>query len=356
MKIAFFHELTPLSGARKVVDEYAKILSKDNQVDLYYVDDKEDLRVKTIFNNVHFFKFASNQSRAYRDSIELVILFLLHKKIAALIKKNNYDCIFISPSKLTQAPFLLGLVSNAIYFCQEPLRIVYDPLMSIPTGLQTFKKSYELLNRRIRKLIDANNLHDAKIVLCNSEFSRNNIYKAYGVNAKVCYLGVDTEKFAPKKSKKLYDLLFVGEQSEVEGYDLLKEVLRMYKKEPSVQYITRGKSGESITEEELVNEINKSKIVLALSRNEPFGLLPIEAMSCGVPVIAVSEGGLKESVINGVTGYLIKRNKSELKEQIDFLLNNENLRNKLGKNSRERVLSKFTWEESVERFLAIIKQ
>jgi glycosyltransferase involved in cell wall biosynthesis len=356
MKIAFFHELTQLSGARKVVNEYGKILSKDHQVDLYYLDEKEDLEVEKIFNKVHFFRFSSNHSRLYRDSIELVRLFLLHKKIAKIIKKNSYDCIFISPSKFTQSPFLLGLVNNAVYFCQEPLRIVYDPLMSIPEDLSIIKKSYELLNRRVRKLIDANNLHDASIVLCNSEFSRDNIYKAYDVNAKVCYLGVDVEKFTPKKSKKFYDLLFVGEQLEVEGYDLLKEVLKMYKKQLLVRYIARDESGESITEEELVKEINKSKIVLALSRNEPFGLLPLEAMSCGVPVVAVSEGGLKESVINGVTGYLIKRNKSELKAQIDLLLSNESLRNKLGKNSRERVLSKFTWDESVERFLAIIKQ
>jgi glycosyltransferase involved in cell wall biosynthesis len=150
--------------------------------------------------------------------------------------------------------------------------------------------------------------------------------------------------------------LFVGEKSEVEGYDLLKAVLKMYKKEPAVKYIIRNITGASITEEELVKEINQSKIMLALSRNEPFGLLPIEAMACGVPVIAVSEGGLKESVIDGVTGYLIKRDKSKLKKQIGLLLNNDGLRNKLGKNSRNRVLSKFTWDESVERFLAIIKQ
>jgi glycosyltransferase involved in cell wall biosynthesis len=356
MKIAFFHELTPLSGARKVVDEYGKIIGKENQVDLYYVDDKEDLQTAKIFNKVHFFKFTISKSRIYRDSVELFRLFLLHKKIAKIIKKNNYDFVFISPSKFTQAPFLLGLVSDAVYFCQEPLRIVYDPLMRIPANINLPKKGYEYLNRRVRKVIDANNLHDAKLVLCNSEFSRNNIYKAYGTNAKVCYLGVDTQKYSPKNVKKIYDLLFIGDKSSIEGNDLLSETLKTFKKKPLVKYISRDSVGQGITEEDLVKELNKSKIVLALSKNEPFGLIPIEAMACGVPVIAVSEGGLKESVIDGVTGYLIKRDKSELKEKIDLLLKNDSLRNKLGKNSRERVLSKFTWDESVERFLAIIKQ
>ena len=356
MKIAFFHELIPLSGARKVVDEYAKILGKDHKVDLYYVDDKEDKSVGQIFNRVHFFKFKSNQFRLYRDSVELIRLFFLHKEIAKIINNNHYDIIFVSPSRYTQAPFLLGLIKNSVYFCQEPLRLVYDPLMKIPANINLLKKGYEYLNRRVRKVIDANNLHDAKLVLSNSEFSRDNIYKAYGTNAKVCYLGVDTQKFSPKNVKKIYDLLFIGDKSSIEGYDLLSETLKTFKKKPLVKYISRDSVGQRITEEDLVKELNKSKIVLALSKNEPFGLIPIEAMSCRVSVIAVSEGGLKESVVDGVTGYLIKRNKVDLKDRVELLLKNDSLRNKLGKNARERVLAKFSWEESVDRFLEVIKE
>jgi glycosyltransferase involved in cell wall biosynthesis len=95
--------------------------------------------------------------------------------------------------------------------------------------------------------------------------------------------------------------------------------------------------------------------VLALSKNEPFGLIPIEAMACGIPVIAVSEGGLSESVLDGTTGYLINRDKLELKQKIKLLLGDESLRIKFGKNSREHVLAKFTWDKSVNRFLKIIK-
>jgi glycosyltransferase involved in cell wall biosynthesis len=119
--------------------------------------------------------------------------------------------------------------------------------------------------------------------------------------------------------------------------------------------VTRNTVGEGISEEKLVKEINRSKIVLALSKNEPFGLIPIEAMACGIPVIAVSEGGLSESVLDGTTGYLINRDKLELKQKIKLLLGDESLRIKFGKNSREHVLAKFTWDKSVNRFLKIIK-
>lgn len=355
MKIAFFHELTPLSGAKKVVEEYGRILGREHQVDLYYVDYNEDENISKIFNNVHFFKFGSSRSRAYRDTIELIRLFLLHRKIAKIVNGNRYDLILVSPSKYTQAPFLLRFINNSVYFCQEPLRIIYDPLMVIPRNLNFFKKQYEFFNRKIRKLIDKRNIHNARIVLANSEFSKDNIFDAYGINAKVCYLGADTDRFSPKNIKKPYDVLFIGEKSSIEGYDLLNATLKTYKKKPSVRYVVRNEKGKGIAEENLAEEINKSKIVLALSRSEPFGLIPIESMACEVPVIAVNEGGFRESVIEGKTGFLIERKQEKLKDKIDILLSDDRLRVEMGKNGRKLVLDKFTWAKSVNNFFNIAK-
>lgn len=362
MKIAIFHELTPLSGARKVVEEYGKILKEKNQVDLYYVDKVEDKSVSGFFNKVYFFKFSQKEwsgrnwrVRIYKDTLELIKLYALHKRIASIIKKNDYDLILINPSKFTQAPFLLRFIEKSVYFCEEPLRIIYDDLFKISENISIPKKLYEKTNRKIRKAIDGNNIHCAGIVLANSEFSKSNIREAYGIETEVCYLGVNTDKFKQLNLKKSQDILFVGDKSNVEGYDLLESTLKLYKEKPSVKYIVRNEHGKGITEKELINEFNKSKIALALSRNEPFGLLPLEAMACGVPVIAVSEGGLKESVLDDRTGYLISRDKVELKEKIDNLLNNDELRNKMGKTGRTHMLSKFTWKISVNHFLDIIE-
>jgi glycosyltransferase involved in cell wall biosynthesis len=60
-------------------------------------------------------------------------------------------------------------------------------------------------------------------------------------------------------------------------------------------------------------------------------------------------------VLDGATGYLINRDKLELKQKLELLLGNESLRVRFGKNSREHVLAKFTWDKSVNRFLKIIK-
>lgn len=353
MKIAFFHELQQLSGARKVVEEYGKILGRKHKVDLYYVDDKKDAGVSLIFNKVYYFKFAGGKSRIYRDSIGLIKLFLLHKKIAKIMENKRYDFVFVNPSKFTQSPFILRMVDKSIYFCQEPLRMVYDPLFKLPEDLNFFKKIYEKINRFNRKLIDKNNISKARIVLANSQFSKDNIKKTYGVNARLCYLGVDTDKFKPVRSTRSADILFIGEREFIEGFDLLEKTLLFYKKAPLLKFVVRDINGIGMSEENLVTEINNSKIVLALSRSEPFGLIPIESMACEVPVIAANEGGFKESVVNGKTGFLVERNPKELKDKINLLLSDDKLRIEMGSNGRKLVLDKFTWIKSANSFLNI---
>jgi hypothetical protein len=250
MKIAIFHELQVLSGARKVAEEYGKLLSKNHTVDLYYVDEKEDKSLTKIFNEVIFFKFKEKQWRGnnwkkklYKDTVELVNLYRLHVKIARLIKNEEYDFILINPSKFTQAPFLLSLVSKTVYFCQEPLRMVYDSLFK--SSKSPFPKNiYERLNREVRKSIDKFNIKNAGVVLANSRFSVENIKNAYEIDAELCYLGVDVNKFKDSKTKKIYDLLFVGEKSDIEGYDLLQKTLRLYKKRPRLFYVSRKMAKE----------------------------------------------------------------------------------------------------------------
>ena len=64
----------------------------------------------------------------------------------------------------------------------------------------------------------------------------------------------------------------------------------------------------SITEEELIELYANCKGLITTAIDEDFGMTPIEAMASGKPIIAVKEGGYLESVIDGVTGILIKPN------------------------------------------------
>lgn len=358
MKIAMFHEVD-FGGARRTVDEFAKRLSKIFDLDLYYIDDKKEKILRKNYKNVFYYPFHPKfwkgknwKIRLYKDTIELFKLYNLHKKIAYDIKLKNYDYIFIHPSKFTQAPFLLRFLKNCIYYCQEPLRIVYDKNLSNLSFVKFHKKLYEFLIRKIRKRIDLKNVISASQILVNSKFSKNFIEKSYRIDAKVCYLGVDTNIFKPQNVGKSYDVLFIGNKDK--GYKLLIDALKFFKKKPKIITIFREK-GQSITDKDLVTTYNKSKVLVALNKNEPFGLIPLEAMACGTPVIAIGEGGYMETVIDKKTGFLISRDASELYEKINQVINNEKKRNEIGKNARKNVLRNWTWDKSVKRFLEVIK-
>lgn len=359
MKIAIFHELD-FGGARRTVEEFAKRLDKIFDVDLYYVAEKKDEVLKKGYKNVFYYPFFPKfwkgkdwKVRLYKDTVELVKLSNLHKKIAQDIKSKNYDYIFVHPSKFTQAPFLLRFLKNkCIYYCQEPLRIVYDKNLSDLSFVKFHKKIYEFLIRKIRKRIDLKNIKDAWLVLANSKFSRDFIEKSYRINAKVCYLGVDTGVFKPLNTDKPHDILFIG--NEDEGYGLLSDALKLFKKKPRVKTIFREKR-QFISDNDLVAIYNESRILVALNKNEPFGLIVLEAMACGIPVIAIGEGGYNESIINNKTGFLIPRDPAELYNKISQIISNEKLRRDLGKNARENIMKNWTWNKTIDRFLHIIK-
>ncbi len=79
---------------------------------------------------------------------------------------------------------------------------------------------------------------------------------------------------------------------------------------------------------------------------EPFGITPVEAMACGTPVVGSNVGGIKFTVRDGETGYLVSPNDPEaLAERVAYLYQHPKLRGVLGQQAIKRVHALFTWQK-----------
>jgi len=85
---------------------------------------------------------------------------------------------------------------------------------------------------------------------------------------------------------------------------------------------------------------------------EPFGITPVEAMACARPVIGAAVGGIRTTVIDGVTGCLVPpRDPAAVAEKLEFLMRHTAVAEAMGRAGRKRAFSAFTWQ-GVARSLA----
>jgi glycosyltransferase involved in cell wall biosynthesis len=94
--------------------------------------------------------------------------------------------------------------------------------------------------------------------------------------------------------------------------------------------------------------------------SEPLGLVPVEGMACGTPVIVTNSGGLVESVIDGETGFIISRDETELSDEladrIVELLANPELVRTLGEVGRERVEERFDKRRMANDYIELSRE
>jgi glycosyltransferase involved in cell wall biosynthesis len=84
-------------------------------------------------------------------------------------------------------------------------------------------------------------------------------------------------------------------------------------------------------------------VIYPTTGEEPFGLVPLEAMACARPVIVSRSGGLVESVVDGVTGYIIEKDRpDQLADRMIRLLSNSDLRRRMGAAGRNYVEQHFS--------------
>ncbi|MET9765342.1 glycosyltransferase [Streptomyces sp. NPDC006372] len=103
--------------------------------------------------------------------------------------------------------------------------------------------------------------------------------------------------------------------------------------------------------------IGSADLVLCTPVYEPFGIVPLEAMACGVPVVATDVGGHRDSVADGVTGRLVPpQDPPSVAAAVRELLENDALRRRHGTAGRERVLTHYTWRRVADGVQQVHRQ
>lgn len=365
MKIAVFYNLT-FSGAKRTVFEHVKGLKElGHKVDVYTLDESHDIfdpgkeadkeyryPYKRITVNIPLVK------RFTSDLSDFTLLKSFHKKIAQDIDSRNYDIVLVHTDKITQSPFILRfLKTKNVYFCLEPLKMVYEYGLRAPENLSIFNKIYEAWNRYMRKKIDRENSRASDKALAISYFGRELMIEAFDMYPKVSYLGVNTDQFRNLHIQKKNQILFVGQKLKLNGYEYALEAMKLIpqkiRPELKVLSISRDVS-KRLSDEEIIKLYNESLIVLSLSNFDTFGLVALESLACEVPVIAFNVAGYRETMIDDKTGYLVDFSAQEIADRLIELVKNPQLREKMGKTGRDWVEKQWTWKKQIKNLEALL--
>jgi glycosyltransferase involved in cell wall biosynthesis len=112
----------------------------------------------------------------------------------------------------------------------------------------------------------------------------------------------------------------------------------------------------AVSDAELVATLNKAALLLYTSRLEPFGFAPLEANACGLPVVGIAEGGIRETVKNGVNGFLVDADAESVARAANQLLQDATLARRMGEQAALDVQRNWNVEGSVDRLETILLQ
>ncbi|MGC4875648.1 glycosyltransferase [Micromonospora sp. DT43] len=110
----------------------------------------------------------------------------------------------------------------------------------------------------------------------------------------------------------------------------------------------------AVPREEMGRWYRSADLLVAAPWYEPFGLTPLEAMACGVPVVGTAVGGIRDTVVDGTTGDLVPaRDPQALATAIQRLLDDRIRRFRYATAARERARSRYSWAVTAERLAEV---
>ena len=191
------------------------------------------------------------------------------------------------------------------------------------------------------------------------------------MKSHVCYLGVDVTRFRPLGLPREAFVLSVGAVHYHKGYRFLIQALAKLPEKQRPPLVIAANSVEpaelqvlqalatqlrvtltvcSVSDEaEMAVLYNRAAAFVYCPIREPWGLAAVEAMACGTPVVAVGEGGVAESLVDGKTGLLTNRDAEAFATTLGRVLSDQGLAERLGMGGVARARAHLTWESTVDR-------
>jgi alpha-maltose-1-phosphate synthase len=294
-----------------------------------------------------------------------------------------------------------GYLANVLYGAPHVMTShSLEPLR--PWKAEQLGAGYQLSSWAERTAIE-----QADAVIAVSRAMRDDVLRVYpavdGRRVKVVHNGIDPQEFFPDPRTGALErngidphvpiVLFVGRVTRQKGLTYLLEAAKSFDPDAQVVFCAGAPDTPEIEREvraqvtdlaerrkgvfwieemlprpELVQFISHASVFVCPSIYEPFGLINVEAMSCGVPVVASDVGGIPEIVRDGETGFLVPLVPSgdafgtpadpgafaaAIADRVNQLLGSPALARQFGEAGRQRALAEFTWEAVAKKTLAV---
>lgn len=290
--------------------------------------------------------------------------------------------------------YLASKIWRKPYICylNHPNRMLYPRSKNRRKVWQAVPDLYFLsylidLVKPLAKFIDRLAIVNAESVLSNGSFVRKEIERVYQVKCVDCPAGCspvkkneiqENTKKALEGEFKINNFLIkkpyvflASRHEEWKRFDLAIRAMALVFKEVETSLVLPGpftphtfelrdlakKLGieervlflGKVSEKELIRLYREAAVYAYPSTKEDFGMVVIESMAHGVPVVAWNRGGPVVTVVDGVSGLLAKAYEvSDFAQKLIFLLRNPEKREKIGRKAYAHVLKNFTWKHHVD--------
>lgn len=292
-------------------------------------------------------------------------------KLEGILSQDNHDVVHAH----TPPPLSAYYAAKACRKSKTPFIITYHCDLELP-GLIG-----KILTPIYRSTLERYTVRSAKKIIAHTKSYSATSRTIWKHDINVIPSAVDLKRFKAgvdiSQIKKKYGLegknvvLFVGRLVYHKGLDHLIEAMRYVSKDTLCLIVGEGTYREKLRKKAIDNGV-KDRIIFvgrvsyrdlpkyfeicdifalpSISRLEAFGLVVVEAMASGKPVVISNIPGVMELVTDGVEGLLTEpMNPKDLAEKVNTLLSNEEMRRVMGRNARKRVEEQFNWENVIEQ-------